>query len=80
MVQPGIRLVAEKGKAALNEAYIEHLNSLILGLSVDERIRVPHFYVPRYMTDLKSRIRALEFAVARVKKRAEAEREDASIH
>jgi len=74
VVQPGINLVVEEGKAALNNAYIEHLNSLILGLSVDERMKVPHFYLPRYMTNLPERLNAVEFAVGRVRERANGER------
>lgn len=80
VVQPGIQVVAEKGKAALNDAYIEHLNSIILGLSVDERIKALHFYIPRHMTDMEERLAALDFAFSRAKKRAESEREDAVIH
>lgn len=80
VVQPGIQVVEEEGKAALNDAYIEHLNSIILGLSVDERIKAAHFYIPRRMTDMEERIAALDFAVTRVKKRAELERESAVIH
>jgi hypothetical protein len=70
VVQPGIPLVVEDGKAALNNAYIEHLNSIILGLSVDERIEVPHFYLPRHMVDMKERISAVDFVVGRVTKRS----------
>lgn len=80
VVQPGIKIVAEEGKAALNEAYIEHLNSIVLGLSVDERIKAAHFYIPRRMIDMDERIAALDFAVTRVKKRAETELESAVIH
>ena len=80
VVQPGIQIVAEEGKAALNEAYIEHLNSIILGLSVDERIKAAHFYIPRHMTDKDERLAALDFAVTRAKKRAETERETAVLH
>lgn len=80
VVQPGIPVVAEEGKAALNHAYIEHLNSIILGLSVDERIKAAHFYIPRHMTGMEDRIAALDFAVNRAKKRAELERDGAVIH
>lgn len=80
VVQPGIQVVEEEGKAALNDAYIEHLNSIILGLSVDERIKAQHFYIRRSMTDMDERIAALDFAVTRAKKRAELERESATIH
>lgn len=80
VVQPGIPVVVEEGKAALNEAYIEHLNSIVLGLSVDERIKSAHFYLPRHMTNMDERIAALDFAVGRAKKRAEVEREGAVLH
>lgn len=65
LVQPGIPLVMAEGKAALNEAYIEHLNSLMLGLSVDQRVRVPHFYIPRQLIAMEDRLAALENAVGR---------------
>lgn len=80
VVQPGIKIVAEDGKGALNDAYIEHLNSVILGLSVDERIKAQHFYIRRSMTDMDERIAALDFAVTRAKKRVELERDGAVIH
>lgn len=70
VVQPGIPLVKAEGKAAMNKAYIEHLNAIILGLSVDERIKVPHFYLPRAMTNMKERVAAVDFVVSRVEKRA----------
>ncbi len=59
VVQPGIRLVPAPGKAALNEAYIEHLNTLVLGLCVDERISVPFHVLPRGMVDLQKRCKFL---------------------
>lgn len=80
VVQPGIPLVYEEGKAAMSEGYIEHLNSLILGLSVDERLRSLHYYMPRSVTDLNSRLQALHHVIERGIKRAEAERETALTH
>lgn len=73
LIQPGIPLVHEEGKAALNEAYIEHLNSLMLGLLVDERVKVPHFYLKRHMTDLDVRLQALKNSARKIVERAEAE-------
>lgn len=69
LVQPGIPLVDEPGKAPINEGYIEHLNSLILGLTVDERMRSTHFYMPRSLKDIDERMTALEAAVGRAKGR-----------
>lgn len=69
LVQPGIKLVHEEGKAAVNAGYIEHLNSLILGLTVDERLTCQHFYIPRPVVDLERRLGALENCVDRSKER-----------
>lgn len=55
VVQPGIALVPAPGKAALNLAYIEHLNTLVLGLCVDERVTAPYHVLPRETIDLDKR-------------------------
>lgn len=47
LVQPGIPLVAAAGKAALNQGYMAHLNSLILGFCNDEQQHVPFCLLPR---------------------------------
>ena len=65
LVQPGIPLVAAEGKAVMNAAYIEHLNSLMLGLSVDQRVKMPHYYIPRQRLKMEDRLAALENAVGR---------------
>ena len=39
IIQPGIPLVYEDGKAALNAAYIEHINILVIGLCSDSRLK-----------------------------------------
>lgn len=65
LVQPGIPLVVADGKAALNSAYIEHLTTLVLGLTVDERLKTSHFYIPRHIVDLDERVRAVESAMGK---------------
>lgn len=65
LVQPGIPLVDEPGKAPLNDGYIEHLNSLILGLTVDERLSSAHYYMPRTLTDMQDRLIALQKSIER---------------
>ena len=55
ILQPGIDLMPAEGKAALSRAYIEHLNSLILGLCYDERIECNVICIKREMTDLDAR-------------------------
>jgi len=56
LVQPGIPLVYETGKAALNEGYLEHLNFLILGLCNDDRIKSTFLYLHRNVTDKETRV------------------------
>jgi hypothetical protein len=43
IIQPGIPLVYEEGKAALNAAYIEHINILVIGLCNDSRLKAQVF-------------------------------------
>lgn len=78
IVQPGIPLVRAEGKAAMSKGYMEHLNTLCMGLAVDERMKVPHFYIPRYMTNPAERMAALEFAVNRVRDRVQKDRSEVS--
>lgn len=78
LVQPGIPLVVEEGKAAMNVAYIEHLNSLMFGLTVDERLTCHNYYMPRHVLDLDKRVQALQASVARSKERVNAAYADAN--
>lgn len=55
VIQPGIPLVQAEGKAALNAAYLEHLNSLVLGLCADDRLAKPCLKIPRASLDLEER-------------------------
>ena len=57
IIQPGIPLVYEEGKAALNAAYIEHINILVIGLSNDSRLKANVFCNPRDAIALDLRIR-----------------------
>ncbi len=59
LIQPGIPLVHEEGKAALNEAYLEHLNVLILGLCNDERVKSGFLCLPRAIKGLEERVAAI---------------------
>ncbi|MFN0109103.1 MAG: AAA family ATPase [Blastocatellia bacterium] len=59
IVQPGIPLEAAEGKAALNQAYIEHVNSLVIGLCHDERITSKIITINRSVTDLAERIQTV---------------------
>jgi hypothetical protein len=57
VLQPGIELIPAEGKAALNRAYIEHLNSLVLGLCHDERLESSIVCIKRDVIDLDDRIK-----------------------
>lgn len=69
VVQPGIPLVEEKGKAPANIAYVEHINHLILGIVVSGGIQSEHFQIPRSVTDLNQRIECVEYAISRANKK-----------
>ena len=56
IIQPGISLVYEEGKAALNAAYIEHINVLVIGLCSDRRLKTNVFCNARNAIDLETRI------------------------
>ncbi len=56
IVQPGIPLVYEQGKAALNQAYIEHINILVMGLCSDRRLKSTVLCIDRQTTDLSDRL------------------------
>ncbi len=59
VIQPAIPLVYEQGKAALNRAYIEHLNVLVMGLCNDERQGCPFVIMHREIREIEARIRAV---------------------
>jgi hypothetical protein len=56
IIQPGIPLVYEEGKAALNGAYIEHINVLVIGLCADSRLKANVFCNPREAIAIDVRI------------------------
>ncbi len=69
LVQPGIPLMHEEGKAALNEGYLEHLNYLILGLCSDDRIKGAFVYLRRDITSLEERVNTILCELDRVGKK-----------
>lgn len=58
LLQPAIDLVAEEGKAALNKGYLEHLNTLGLGLVTDDLMtsNCDVFVMDRSKVDLGERV------------------------
>lgn len=63
LVQPGIPLVEEEGKAPCCPAFIDHINALQAGLLLDQRLMVGHYMIPRRYINLQDRINAVAKAV-----------------
>ncbi len=61
-VQPGIEIVDAPLKASTDPRFIEKMNTLVAGILCDQRNRVPDFTIPRAITSLEERIKAMEFA------------------
>lgn len=59
VIQPGIPLIFEEGKAALNEGYLEHLNYLIIGLCNDDRVKSSIIKIPRELVSIDNRLIAI---------------------
>jgi hypothetical protein len=58
-VQPGIKLLHDPTKAPASAGYVEHINSLILGLMVDARNRASRHFIQRNVVDLNKRVSAV---------------------
>lgn len=56
LLQPGIELVPQEGKAPCCPAYIEHLNFLQSGILLDDSVSPAKFKIPRHYTNLEDRI------------------------
>ncbi len=66
IVQPGIQIVAEEGKASLEGMYIEHIDQSGHGHHrPSEAIHASHFFVPRRTLSLEKRVKCVESAVDR---------------
>jgi predicted ATPase len=75
LVQPGITLVDEEGKAPANPIHIEHLSNLMLGLMANGMLTCDHFQIPRACTDLDQRVAAVSQAVRKSASRHSAKME-----
>lgn len=65
VIQPGIELVADDTKAPANYGYIEHINALVCGLVTRSDLKAHHFYINRDVTDLKQRVKSVDYCVKR---------------
>lgn len=64
LVQPGIEVVSEQGKAVGTFGYIEHIHLLCHGLLADRQLKVYSVALARAATDLNDRVKAIEKIVA----------------
>lgn len=77
LLQPGVPLTSSDTSAKSVLALMEKLNLIYLGTFSDERLIVPHFYIPRAMLDINLRIKACELGIKKSleRKRANKTRE-----
>lgn len=59
VIQPGIEIVEAELKAPANFGYMEHINSLVIGLTTDRRLNAMHFALARDTTNLEARVAAV---------------------
>lgn len=57
IVPPGIPLIHEPGKAALHEAYIEHIHTLIVGLCYSQNLSARISTLDRAILSLEARVK-----------------------
>jgi len=60
VIQPAIPIIYDEDKAALNRAYMEHLNIIIQGLCCDERLKCPSMVIKRNIVRLNERLVAAQ--------------------
>jgi predicted ATPase len=65
LVQPGIPLKAESGKAALSAGYIEHLNVIMAGLLIRRDLMTNGVFLNRETLDMERRINGVRHAYNR---------------
>lgn len=65
IVQPGIEVVEEEGKASLSPMYIEHVAHLVMGVTASESIKTQHFFIPRHVTAIEDRVKCVSSALNR---------------
>lgn len=79
LLQPGIPLTTADTSAKPCKALMEKLNFIYLGTITDERNIVPHFYIPRSMTDIDCRVKACELAIKKAFERMKKKKPKAAV-
>jgi len=63
VVQPGINLVERDDKGSNNIAYMEHFNTLVVGLSVSSELNIQNTFIPRTCLNIDTRVQAVKESV-----------------
>ena len=80
LLQPGIPLSTAATSAKSCRAMMEKLNFIYLGTITDERNIVPHFYIPRALTDIECRVKACELAIKKAFERMKKKPLRSAVH
>jgi hypothetical protein len=70
-IQPALPIVDSPTSQVPNKAYMEHLNSLLLGYRLDPRLKTPHFFLKRDLISMRLRIAAVDNTVTKALRMAE---------
>ena len=65
ILSPGIEVVEDETKAPVTFGYIQHISSLIKGISLNESIEMPKYYIGNRVTDLSKRVIAMHGAITK---------------
>lgn len=65
LLQPGIPIIEEEGKASCNPLFMNHLNSIMMGLLMSDSNRAYGCFIPKSTLDLTERIKAVQISQAR---------------
>lgn len=69
VIQPGIKVVEVRKSAPGNSAYMEHINTLALGLLAREDLSLTKVYIASGKLDLKDRVKAVHAAYEKAMRR-----------
>jgi predicted ATPase len=65
ILQPGIPIVEEPGRAPMSFGYTAHISALIFGLTVCEKVEAVHYFIPSAITDLDRRVDCIVYSIKR---------------
>ena len=66
IVQPGIPLVDDPTKAPPNIAYMNHINTLLMGLVTDSSMKAGRFFINKETLKIEDRMDSISYSIDRV--------------